>query len=181
MKVIKGKFQLHPNAKDLTGRRFDRLLALAPTPIRKTGRSVVWKCLCDCGNIAYISSYELQHGNTKSCGCLRREFFASQSGRQSGIGNPNWKGGRTKTPEGYIQIRVHNHPHATTNGYVMEHRLVMEKYLERYLSPLEVVHHCNGVKDDNRIENLMLFNSGIDHTKFHALTAAVIAVAESEE
>jgi uncharacterized protein (DUF1330 family) len=77
-----------------------------------------------------------------------------------------WKGGRVKQSNGYVLISRPDHP-AQSNSYVLEHRLVMEKHLGRYLTRQEEIHHINGVRDDNRIENLELFSSKAKHSAFH--------------
>ena len=57
-------------SKDITNQRFGNLIALEPTKERKHG-SVVWKCICDCGNEHYVSTECLLRGTTSSCGCIR--------------------------------------------------------------------------------------------------------------
>src|SRR3990167_10023633 len=69
--------------------------------------------------------------------------------------NPNWKGGRI-TSRGYIYIHKPDHPFCSITGYIAEHRLVMEQKINRYLKNNEDVHHINGVKNDNRKENLIV-------------------------
>lgn len=86
---------------------------------------------------------------------------------QKGNKNPHWKGGRCKNTAGYIMIYMPTHPFATKDGYVREHRLVMEAYIGRVLLPTEIVHHINGITDDNRYENLLLFSRHGDHLRRH--------------
>jgi len=110
---------------------------------------------------------KVQKGNTN---CLGR-ILSDETKIKIGLGNKGdnsgrWKGGRRKTI-GYIQILKPEHPFANIKGYILEHRLVMEKYLGRYLKPKEVIHHVNNIRDDNRIENLMLFTNKGEHTKYH--------------
>ena len=80
--------------------------------------------------------------------------------------NPRWKGG-ISISDGYISIYLPNHPQANSYGYIRQHRIIMEQKLKRYLKPTEIVHHINGDKKDNRIENLKLFSSNSNHIKEH--------------
>lgn len=66
----------------------------------------------------------------------------------------------------YNYCIVRNHPNRTKNDYVLHHRIVMENYLGRLLTSDEIVHHKNGNKKDNRIENLEVL-SDIEHAALH--------------
>ena len=68
----------------------------------------------------------------------------------------HWKGGKVNY-KGYIRIFKSDHPFSQ-RGYVLEHRLKMEEYLERYLTKDEIVHHIDGNKANNFIGNLILMN-----------------------
>jgi hypothetical protein len=78
---------------------------------------------------------------------------------QRGDKNPCWKGGKHVSDQGYVRIRI--------NGeYVFEHRYIMEQHLGRRLTDSEVVHHKNHVRNDNRIDNLMILGSN-EHSELH--------------
>ncbi|MBM3252267.1 MAG: hypothetical protein FJZ11_05785 [Candidatus Omnitrophica bacterium] len=79
--------------------------------------------------------------------------------------NPNWNGGRRKAGK-YISILSPHHPHGS-RGYVREHRLIAETLLGRYLKITEIIHHINGNGKDNNPQNLYLFSSEKEHSKFH--------------
>lgn len=60
--------------------------------------------------------------------------------------------------KGYVNLYMPDHPYATMGGFIKEHRYVMEQHLGRLLEPGENVHHKNGDRSDNRIENLELWS-----------------------
>ena len=74
--------------------------------------------------------------------------------------NPAWKGGHIKRLDGYIALCLPRDDFffsmADSNGYILEHRLMMAKHLRRCLLVWEIVHHKNHIRDDNRLENLQL-------------------------
>ena len=64
-----------------------------------------------------------------------------------------------KEPHGYIYITKMRHPNSQKKGRIYEHTYVMSNYLGRPLKKGESVHHKNGIRDDNRIENLELWST----------------------
>lgn len=133
--------------------------------IRKDGDKV--RCTpraCEfCGKryVAYPSPY--QKHCSRRCGqqCRRtRPDHHPEERPMKGETAPRWKGGRRLDPRGYALIWQPDHPslEGTTRKYVAEHRLVMERKLGRFLESWETVHHKNGIRDDNRLSNLELWD-----------------------
>lgn len=99
-------------------------------------------------------------GKCKDCG----RNLASNSRRKTlvcrkcyrGKNHVEWRGGKIGAGDGYIKIYKPDHPFVVNKKYVLEHRLVIEKKIGRYLTANETVHHKNGVRSDNRLENLEL-------------------------
>ena len=127
--------------------------------------------VCDvCGRPFKVKQSHADKRRTCSmecCGKLRSEKMIGSGNHQYGIKgslNSSWKGGRSVSSHGYIRVR---HESATNNdGVIFEHRLVMEEYMGRKLHANEVVHHINGIKTDNRAENLKLMTLA-EHTSAH--------------
>jgi hypothetical protein len=68
--------------------------------------------------------------------------------------------------DGYVACYAPLHPHSTREGYVLLHRVIMERHIGRYMERDEVAHHLNGKRDDNRIENLLLMREK-EHMSMH--------------
>ena len=77
-----------------------------------------------------------------------------------------WKGGRRITSKGYVHLYMPEHPSANYSGHIYEHRLVMERKIGRSLKKDEFIHHINGNKQDNRIENLKMVDART-HWRIH--------------
>jgi len=121
-------------------------------------------CECGCGQRTEIAKVTIRE---------RRAFKGHPLPRLPGHGTHRrgadhhlWKGGTIKRRDGYVMQYAPDHPRAM-KGYVAQHRLVVELRLGRRLEPTEHVHHINGIKDDNRIENLVVLTHA-EHRAAHA-------------
>lgn len=103
--------------------------------------------------------------------CYRYGLETQRTGPRGGELHPDWKGGR-KLVKGYWYVYRPDHPRATKQRYVAEHRLVMETKLGRLLEPHEVVHHRDGNPQNNDPANLEVFQANSEHLR-HELTGKV--------
>jgi hypothetical protein len=143
-------------------------------------------CLCGCGSEVkrqYISGhnrrkadyFERLNDSNCRCGCgqkldnpLYHKFIRGHQNTvfKTGEKNNRWKGGRF-IKDGYVFMLCKGHHRADADGYVLEQVLVIEAYLGRPIyKEIENIHHKNGIKTDNRIENLQLLSNS-EHTLLH--------------
>lgn len=117
-----------------------------------------------------FSNYDKEKREGFDSQICRRCWYMSRLGKQAK--HPNWKGGRWYN-QGYVFTKIEiTDPMITMatqrgNGftyYIPEHRLIFARYLGRCLQRREVVHHLNGIRDDNRIENLAILTKNTHPT-----------------
>lgn len=154
---------------------------------RNTKNKYIVHACPDCGKTRWVQIARAST-NPRCCRCAqiltfgrktpeeRENFFKSHIGELNNF----WKGGRITRRDGYIQTRVLRddffRPTAAKSGYCLEHRLVMAKHLGRNLHLWETVHHKNGIKDDNRIDNLQL----VSEDKHNHITRLQIKIKRLE-
>ncbi len=99
--------------------------------------------------------------------------------------NGSWKGGRQLLKSGYIRIPIYPEDPFIKMGadsfghhWILEDRLVMARHLGRALESWEVVHHRNGIKHDNRLENLELLPDRQNHMGYNILEAEALKLRE---
>lgn len=139
-----------------------------------------------CGKKFHLKPSAIKRAKTHYCSktCQNKAkavYMKGEGNHQYGLKgekNASWNGKTKKiTSYGYIQVRVPEHPFADKQGWILEHRIIAEKYLlneknsvvingNRYLDPKYCVHHKNFDRMDNRIENLSVMTKG-EHKVLH--------------
>lgn len=140
-----------PLADFLTGHHRRKFIRYTPKPEEVP----LGLCECGCGKETPIATRNNRMARHFVGHPLPLLMGHGHNKRRIGPAHNQWKGGRIVV-DGYVKVKVYG-PHG--GKYVPEHRIVMEKVLGRPLERWENVHHINGVKDDNRPENLEVWVS----------------------
>lgn len=152
-----------------------KIFSLCPSQIKRgKGKYCSRECHNQAGRVERICEHcginfiarasNVRNGKDKYCGA---KCYGASQRLEVGENARGWKGGKITVTGGYVAVKVPWRKSAKADGYMLEHRKVMEDALGRHLRGDEVVHHANGDKQDNRIANLMIL-SNREHTLLHA-------------
>lgn len=174
------KGRCRPCANKAIGKAHKGKIKLSPAEVLKDGSIIHWdtrtqskKVDVTCGNckITRTCDFQVRYSKSGMCiSCVNKIRILDK--------HPGWKGGKYKDKDGYIVVYIKIFteaektllaPMVRQSGYLLEHRAVMALSMERALGKNEVVHHRNGIKNDNRPENLML-TSLQDHSYHEIMT-----------
>jgi len=135
--------------------------------VRASRNNYIWQACEDCGKQRWVKLCN-NSPESQRCGNCRYDRMREMKREKS----PQWKGGKHGNGHGYIIVMLQPDdfffPMADAHHYIPEHRLVMAKHLGRLLQKWEPVHHKNGIRDDNRIENLAITSTLGEHSKQHS-------------
>ena len=130
--------------------------------VSNSSHKYIWHACTVCGKERWVP---LLKGEPEKKLC-----WSCAMANRRGEKHHNWKGGK-RAHEGYIQIKLSPddffYDMASSEGYILEHRFVMARHLGRCLQPWEIVHHKDGDRGNNRIENLELLTRN-DHISDHS-------------
>ena len=139
----------------------------------------IWSSCAKCGKERWVQMWEGKPRAGVCKACTSKDYK-----RKYGEDNPCWRGGRYVRDTGYVMLKINPDdayiPMTTGVRMVGEHRLVMAKYLGRCLKTKEVVHHLNGDRGDNRIENLAIVTPN-NHERKTLITQLQSRVRELEQ
>jgi len=156
---------------------------------KRENRYFIYQACSECGKFRWVILCNGKPVNTncRLCGIALRKA----TGKYGGANSVNWKGGYYKDKKGYVRIYVKQDDplfpmcrtsHGLVGGYISEHRYIMAQHLGRCLERKELVHHLNGIKSDNRIENLGLVSpTNHEHHTFIVLLQKRIRNLEANE
>lgn len=115
-----------------------------------------YPCKCGCGLMVKVRKWAL---------CPSKKKPEYIKGHQQWGNKRGWKTGEV-LQNGYVKVYSPNHPYKDKNGYVKRSRLIVENHLGRFLQRTEVVHHINGIRNDDSIDNLKVLTHE-EHMSLH--------------
>lgn len=98
--------------------------------------------------------------------CRQKNNAKGRNGQKTGVQSKQYKPRLTK--DGYFRMYSGKHPYSNGRKEIHVHVMVMEKHIGRALQADECVHHINGIKTDNRLENLELMKHA-EHSREHSI------------